>query len=879
MNVGTGTRLGPYELLSLQGKGGMGEVYRARDTRLDRTVAIKVLPQHLSSNPQRRQRFEREARAVSALSHPHICVLYDVGQQDGIDYLVMEYIEGQSLADRLTKGPLPLDQALTYAVQIADALDKAHRAGIVHRDLKPANIMLTKSGAKLLDFGLAKLLRGDSETLFTAQSNLPTERISLTEEGTIVGTFEYMAPEQLEAGTVDARTDIFSFGAVLYEMITGRKAFVGKSQASLIAAILSSEPQPVSILQPMSPPALDRVVQRCLAKEPDGRWQTARDLMLELKWVADEGSTASPAALVVRGKNRERLAWVVAGALLLALIVALAYAIANLRRSDVDVTVTRFIIPASEKQTLLNPTISPDGRRLVFAKRAGGKLQLWYRPLDSLTAQPLTEKISFPVFSFWSPDSRYIGFFSDGKLKKMDISGGPAQPIADTTSPRGASWNRDGVIIFTPDVTTPLYRVSATGGEVSQLTTLDESRHEISHRWPFFLPDGRHFLYLARSAQPENTAIYIGSLDSKETKLIFTVDSSPTYAPPGYLLFCREANLLALPFDTDRLEVTGKAFPVIEGVSYDDQNSQAHFSVSSTGVLVYRSGGSQDSQLTWFDRNGTQLGTAGQPGRYGDPRLSPDEKRVAVPHSEPPTFVPDIWIIELTRGAATRLTSDPAVDIAPEWSPDGSRIAFSSNRDGQFNLYQKLSSGAGRDEDLLKSAELKVMEDWSVDGRFILYRTRGDTNFEIWVLPLFGDQKPYALLQTGFSENFAKLSPNGKWVAYVSNETGANQVYVREFQGRGGKCLVSTGGGGAPHWRHDGKEIFYTDAGKIMAVDMKAGDAGFEPGVPKLLFERRGAARFDVSRDGQRFLVALPIEENPPEPIKVVMNWTADLKR
>ena len=478
MNVGTGTRLGPYELLSLLGKGGMGEVYRARDTRLDRTVAIKVLPQHLSSNPQRRQRFEREARAVSALSHPHICVLYDVGQQDGIDYLVMEYIEGQSLADRLAKGPLPLDQALTYAVQIADALDKAHRAGIIHRDLKPANIMLTKSGAKLLDFGLAKLLSADSEAVFTAQSNLPTERISLTEEGTIVGTFQYMAPEQLEAGTVDARTDIFSFGAVLYEMITGRKAFAGKSHASLIAAILSSEPQPISALQPMSPPALDRMVQRCIAKEPDERWQTARDLMLELKWVANEGSNASPAALVVRGKSRERLAWVVAGALLLALIVTLAYAIANLRRSDVEVT--RFIIPGSEKQTLLNPTISPDGRRLVFANRAGGKLHLWYRPLDSLTAQPLTDKISFPVFSFWSPDSRYIGFFSDGKLKKMEISGGPAQPIADTTSPRGASWNRDGVIIFTPDVTTPLYRVSATGGEVSQLTGSTATAHNLA---------------------------------------------------------------------------------------------------------------------------------------------------------------------------------------------------------------------------------------------------------------------------------------------------------------------------------------------------------------------------------------------------------------
>jgi eukaryotic-like serine/threonine-protein kinase len=881
MNLGTGTRLGPYELLSPLGKGGMGEVYRAKDTRLDRTVAIKVLPQNLSSDPQRRQRFEREARAVSALSHPHICVLYDVGHQDGIDYLVMEYIQGESLADRLSKGPLPLDQALGYAIQVADALDKAHRAGIIHRDLKPANIMLTKLGAKLLDFGLAKLRGGDSEAVFTAQSNVPTEQISLTGAGTIVGTFQYMAPEQVEAGAVDARTDIFAFGAVLYEMITGRKAFTGKSHASLIAAILERDPELVSSIQPMTPPALDRLVKKCLAKDPDQRWQSAGDVADELKWITEAASVPSVTTPgIVRGKNRERLTWMAATAILLfAVIGALPFVVGYFRRTPNETSATRFIIPASEKQTLLNPSISPDGRRLAYFMRGEGKTKLWNRELESLTAQPLIDMLQWPNFSFWSPDSHYIGFFADGKLKRIEISGGAAQPIADASSPRGASWNSDGVIIFTPDVRTPLYRVSATGGEAIQLTTLDESRQETSHRWPFFLPDGRHFLYLARSSQTENTGIYVGSLDSRDTKMIVTADSSLAYSPPGYLLFLRDATLMAQPFDANKLEVTGKAFAVMEDVSYDDQNALAHFSVSGNGVLVYRTGGSQDSQLTWFDRNGKQLGTVGQPGRYGQPRLSPDEMRIVVSHAEPPAFVPDIWIIELARGAASRLTSDPAVDTAPEWSPDGSRIAFSSNREGQFNLYQRLSSGAGSDEELLKSSEPKIIYDWSGDGRFILYRIRTKTRLKLWVLPLFGEGAPYRLLQTEFNETFVKLSPNGKWVAYVSDETGRNEVYVREFQGSGDKYIVSTGGGGSPRWRWDGKEIFYASAGKIMAVDVKTVGAVFEPGVPKPLFASTRAGSFDVTRDGQRFLISVPIEESSPEPITVVLNWTADLKR
>jgi eukaryotic-like serine/threonine-protein kinase len=883
-----GRTLGHYRVVSLLGSGGMGEVYRATDTRLDRTVALKVLPQHLSSDPERRQRFEREARAVSSLSHPHICALYDIGQQDGIDYLVMEYIEGESLADRLARGPLPADQALRYGIQVADALDKAHRAGIIHRDFKPANVMLTKTGAKLLDFGLAKLHASETEAVIRGQSNLPTEQMSLTTEGTIVGTLQYMAPEQLEAGAVDARTDIFAFGAVLYEMITGRKAFSGKSQANLIAAILSSEPQPVSTVQPMAPPTLDRVVKTCLAKDPDERWQTAHDLMLELKWIAEAGSEASTAApVVVRGRNRERLAWIVAG-VLLGLVAVLLFVIANLRRAPTEVSATRFVISASEKQGLHYPSISPDGRRLVYPASTEGKQQLWIRNLDSVTPQLLTgtDRTSYPAF--WSPDGRNIGFFADGKLKKLQLSGGPVQPLTDAPNPLGGSWNREGVIIFAPDGTSPLYRMSANGGERTQLTTLDESRQEHTHRWPLFLPDGHHFLYLARSPQRENTAIYLGSLDSKETKRVLTADSNVAYAPQGYLLFAREGTLMAQPFDVDKLVVTGDEFSVVEQISSMLLSTMAGFSVSENGVLAYVTG-NPTVQLTWFDRSGTQLRTVGNPfgivadktlpADYLSFRLSPDEKRVAVSRIDPPAVAPDISLIELTRGVASKLTSEPRIDDFPVLSPDGSQIAFSSNREGAMNLYWKLASGAGKEEGLLKSNQAGHMQDWSPDGRFLLYRTYGvKTKSDIWVLPLFGDRKPYPFLNNEFDEAFARFSPDGQWVAYVSDEAGTSEVYVRRFQGSGGSWRISTGGGSVPCWRRIG-ELFYLSGRKLMAVDVKASDSSFEPGVPKLLFEKSGIRNYEVTRDGQRFLIGVPVEESSPEPITVVLNWTADLKR
>jgi serine/threonine protein kinase len=881
MTIATGTRLGPYEILSSLGAGGMGEVYRARDTRLDRTVSVKILPQHLSSSHDRRQRFDREARAISSLSHPHICSLYDVGQQDGIDYLVMEYIDGESLAERLKKGPLALNQALSYAIQVADALDKAHRAGIVHRDLKPANIMLTRTGAKLLDFGLAKLRGNDHEGEPAQQSNMPTEPIGITGEGVIVGTFQYMAPEQLEAGQVDARTDIFAFGAVFYEMITGRKAFTGKSRVSLIGAILKDDPPAISTIQPMSPPALDHVVKTCLAKDPDERWQTAHDLMQELKWVADSGSQAGTgAATVGRGRNRERLAWIVATAiLLLALLTTLPFVITHLREPPVDTRAFRLSIPAPNLTVYSSFAISPDGRRLAFTGTdSSGKPRLWVRPLDSLTPQPLpeTDEAGYP---FWSPDSRFIGFFAAGKLKKIDVSGGSPQTLCDARLGRGGTWNRDGVIVFAPTTRSALYRVSAAGGEAAPLTTLDPSS-ETSHRWPQFLPDGRHYLYLSRQ---EKSGIYVGSLDSKETRRIVDTDFNAAYAPRGDLLFVREGALMAQPFDAGKLELTGEPSRVAQQVRLStDLNS--HFTGSENGVLVYQSGDEMaDSQLAWHDRAGKQISTVGPAGNYSSIWLSPDQNGVAIVREE--KSIDNIWLIDIARNAPTRFTFVPAFDVNPIWSPDGSRIVFGSTRNGQEDLYVKPASGRGDEELLLKTSSPKFPTDWSSDGKLLLYmETNARGKYDIWKLPLEGDRTPKPFLQDDYNKFDANFSPDGKWIAYSSDESGQQQIYVQPFPGGGGKYQVSIAGGGNPRWRRDGKELFYISADrKLVAVEVKAGST-FAAGATKPLFDIHvkgflpTVSNYAVSRDGQRFLTNDFAETSAP-PITVVLNWTADLKR
>jgi serine/threonine protein kinase len=892
MPLSPGTRLGAYEILSPLGAGGMGEVYRARDTRLDRTVAIKVLPQHLASDPAARERFEREARAVSSLNHPHICTLHDVGHQEGVDYLVMEYLEGQTLAARLERGPLPLDELLRYAIEIADALDRAHRQGLIHRDLKPGNIMLTKTGAKLLDFGLAKLRPADPAGAVPGSSALLTQRADLTAEGTIVGTLQYMAPEQLEGKDADARTDIFSFGAVLYEMITVKKAFEGKNQASVIAAILTVEPQAVSAIQPMTPPALDRVVKRCLAKDPDDRWQTARDLMSELKWISEGNSQAGAATPAsTRRRDRGRLSWIVAAIAMLGLVASLPIAITHLRMSPAKATAARFTMMPPEKNTFETSfALSPDGRRIAFVAASDAGPQLWIRPLDSFEAQPLpgTENASLP---FWSPDGRYIGFFTNGKLKKIEASGGAVQTVCDAPDGRGGTWNQDGLIIFCPRPRDVLHRVLAAGGEPVPITKLDTSRQELGHRWPHFLPDGRHFLFTARSSRREDEAIYIGSLDSDSRAQVATTVSSSAYAAPGYLLFVREGTLMAQPFDAARLKITGDPTPIAEKVEMQGENGPtgyASFSVASSGVLVYRRGFRRNSQLIWFDRGGKQIAILGQPGDYDDPALSPDGTRLALDRRESQASS-DLWVIDLSRSLFTRLTFDPAEERQPVWSPDGSRIVFSSNRTGIYDLYQRMSNGAGGDDLLLHSELTKWPDDWSRDGRFILYDSTDRTNLDLWVLPMTGTSagdKPGPYVQTEFNEAHGHFSPDARWVAYTSDESGRPEVFVQPFPASGGKWQVSTEGGDQATWSSDGREIVYIGPDrKVMAVPIKA-DTTFEAGVPHSLFQTRTYApgmtfssnSYLLSPDGQRLLVISTVEGASSTPLSVVLNWTADLK-
>ncbi|MEE9231601.1 MAG: protein kinase, partial [Acidobacteriota bacterium] len=659
MPLTPGTRLGRYEVIRFIDAGGMGEVYVAKDSELDRTVAIKVLPEHLAIDPGRRQRFEREARAVSSLNHPHICTLYDVGHEKDVHYLVMEHLEGETLAARLKKGALPTEEALTVAIQIADALDKAHRQGVVHRDLKPGNIMLTRSGAKLLDFGLAKQTPNSRPSPSSAAQ---TESSPLTAEGTVVGTFQYMAPEQLEGKEADARTDLFAFGAVLYEMVTGKKAFEGKSQASLIAAIMHVHPPPVSTLQPIAPRALDRVVKQCLAKDPDERWHSAHDLTSELKWVAEAGSQAGVAAPVsARRRVQSRLAWSLV-ALLAAVSVFLG--VVHYREISPESQTSRTFVPAPEGARFARfgdragpVEISPDGRHLAFVATGDGPNMLWIRSLDALEARLLagTEGAYWP---FWSPDSRYLGFFAQGKLKRIKIVGGPVLTLCDAADARGGTWSQENVIVFAGDSIHPLFKVSAAGGEPTQVTELDKSQREETHRFPHFLPDGRHFLYATRipggGGEPKRVVIMVGSIDSDERKSILETSGNAAYAS-NHLLFSHTQTLMAQRFDPDRLELIGDAVPIAENLQFDNLYNRVGFSVSRNGILAYQSTTPPAaSDRVWYDRSGTQVWIVGEPAIYTDHSLSPDGTTAVVTINEPKTGYMDLWMVDLVRGIRTR---------------------------------------------------------------------------------------------------------------------------------------------------------------------------------------------------------------------------------
>jgi len=898
MPLTPGTRLGPYEITAPLGAGGMGEVYRARDTRLERTVAVKILPEHLSSNAELQARFEREARAVSSLNHPHICHLYDIGSQDGTAYLVMEYLEGESLADRLRKGALPLKQSLEFGGQITDALATAHRGGILHRDLKPGNIMLTPSGAKLLDFGLAKAVPAlgasagvaggmtpSTPTMTIADLSSPSK--GLTQRGTVLGTFQYMAPEVLQGAEADARSDIFSVGCVLYEMVTGRRAFDGKSQLSVLTGILEKDPDPVSQIQKASPPALDHVVKTCLEKNPEERFQTAHDVKLQLKWIATGGPQAG---IAPPAQSTSRSGWVVAGAAVLALVlIALYFSLAPhpgpVVRSFIEAPPGMSYITLSPSAG--PPAISPDGTRLVFTARdEKGNPMLYLRPLSSLTAQPLagTEDSSYP---FWSPDSREIGFFAGGKLKKIEAGGGPPQILANAALGRGGAWSKEGVIVFAPGTSNSLLRVPAMGGAAELATKMDVASGENSHRWPCFLPDGQHFLYWARSSHgAQGNTVYIGSLGSLQAKPIMKSELMALYVP-NYLLFLREQTLMAQPFNTRSFETTGVATPVAEHVAINSTTNRPIFAASDNGTLIYQAGNLQGGwHLFWFTRDGKQTGSVADLASYFDPSFSPDGTRLATALISQGTG--DIWIFDLARGTKTRLTFDPSIQRYPIWTPDGKTIFFGSNREGGFHIYSKASDGSGPEQALIEGDDaFKFPESVSPDQRFLVYMrvaTDQRSATDIYGLPLSGERKPFPIVQNAFNNMQPRVSPDGKWMAYSSNESGRFEVYVIGFPGGGAQWQVSTGGGSFPSWRRDGRELFWLDAkDNMMAVDVNTAATAVRMGTPQTLFHAGGVQTqqgpYAVTADGKKFLVNIGDVKEENQPFILVQNWTAEIKR
>jgi len=892
--LAAGTTLGPYKILAPLGAGGMGEVYRAHDSRLGRDVAVKVLSPHLAATPEVRARFEREARTISQLNHPHICTLHDVGHQDGVDYLVMELLEGETLAHRLEKGLLPVAEVLTLGTQIADALDRAHRAGVVHRDLKPGNVMLTKGGAKLMDFGLARAagLAGAPGTL----TESPTVSRPLTAEGTIVGTFQYMAPEQLEGKEADARTDLWALGCVLYEMATGKRAFEGKSQASLIVAIMKDEPRPVSELQPLSPPALEHLVRRCLSKDPDKRWQSAGDLARELEWVAAGGSqTRAPLAPAVdrgaRGRGRERLLW--SAALLLVVLAAAAIVtVPRLLPHGPRQAVSRFSITAPENVTLgpdaAASAISPDGRTLAFvAVDSAGTSRIWIRPLDSLAPRELigTENGALP---FWSPDSRLIGFFADGKLKKILAAGGSPEVLCDVRDGRGGSWSRDGVIVFAPDPAGPLFRVPVSGGTPVQVTSLDSTHHETAHRWPYFLPDGRHFLFVALPARQGNYDAYAGSLDSRGRRFVVSAGAAPIYAAPGYLLYIRSASVVAQRFDARRLSLSGEPVTLGEAPTPSGYDALPRVTTSDDGVMAHFGAGLPNTELKWFDRLGHPAGTIPLPsGRYEEAHLSPDGKRICLGRRSSASAT-DLWLLDLDRPVPTRFTFGPFINQCAVWSPDGSRIAFNSNRSGPMDIYAKPVGGAGEEQRLLISSGLFMqLSQWTPDGRSLVYSEPGPgSGWDLWLLPTEGDHKPVPYRRTAFNEYLGAVSPDGRWMAYFSEESGKVELYAQSFPSPGSKYQVSTNGAGGPlnfpsWWVRDGRELIYLgqDGLTLMAADVQTSPA-FKAGAPHKLFKLRADCLWaDITRDGQRVLVTVPAGQASASTITVEMNWTAAMRK
>jgi len=900
MPLSSGTRLGPYQIVSPVGAGGMGEVYRAVDTRLDRAVAIKILPAHLSEKPEALERFQREARAISQLSHANICQLYDLGEQNGIHFIVMEFLEGETLGTRLAKGRMPLEQVLRYGAEIAEGLDQAHRSGVVHRDLKPGNIMLTRTGAKLLDFGLAKTAApvmpqssGLSATLTSPNLSQP-----LTAEGTVIGTYQYMSPEQIEGREADRRSDIFSFGAVLYEMATGKRAFEGKSQVTVASAILEKDPEPISTHQPLAPAALQNVVQGALMKEPDSRWQSAADIARQLRWISSSPSSAGGAVPMHRPfRWRERAVWASVIAILLGAVLWFAL----LARPHPRLVRAALLAPADAVFDFVGdfsgpPVLSPDGTRVAFAAHAPKERNaIWVRKLQASSAEKLAGTDG--AYSiFWSADGKYLGYFADGKLRKIAAGGGPVNILADAPNARGGAWNQNNVILYTPDYRDVLWKVNANGGTPVRVTTINPQKHS-THRWPAFLPDGKHFLFYATNhagGGPQDNGIYYGSLDGGDPKLVLATDGAGLYSS-GYLLYHLQTALIAQKFDAARGTLSGDPIAIATDVQHDSGTFRTVFSAADDGTLLYQPGFSSMRQidLVWRDRNGRVLGNASESAGYKGGRLSPDGKRLAVAIGDPTS---GIWILDLERGIRTRVTFDDASHRSPSWSADGQRIAFNTLQGATVmtgaSLHAKDANGLGKDELLLELKEANGTPEtlswpqWSADGRYLAFtRQFGPTGAAIWGMPTSGDNKPFAVVKPESASGrvvYSRLSPDGHWLAYSAIDGAREEIYVTSFPDGSGRWQVSREGGTYPIWRGDGKEMYFMglDA-NLYAVAVSRAQNRFEVGSAQMLFPLRNVYAtgepYDVAPDGKRFLVFTQPEASS-SPITLVLNWTAELK-
>ncbi|HEY3204698.1 MAG TPA: protein kinase [Thermoanaerobaculia bacterium] len=859
--IASGSRLGPYEILAPLGAGGMGEVYKARDTRLERTVAVKVLPQGLSSSAEVRQRFEREARTISQLSHPHICALYDVGREGETEYLVMEYLEGETLSDRLAKGPLPLEQTMRYGIEIADALDKAHRQGIVHRDLKPGNVMLTKSGVKLLDFGLAKAVAPSTPQQLTS---FPTQQ-ALTQEGTILGTFQYMAPEQLEGRDADARTDIFAFGAVLHEMATGKKAFSGASQASLISSIMGSEPPAVSTVSPMTPPAFDRIVRTCLAKDPEERWQSAADIKRELQWVAEGSQEVSTAAS--RTIRRSWIPWAIAAVMTVA---AAALAVRSLRSASPE-RLHLSIVPLESSVLTEFFELSPDGRNLAFIAYGGGKCLVRVRDLRSGEIRDLPGTDGAETV-FWSPDGRSLGFVARGKLRSIALATGSIDVLCDASAGRGGDWGPKGDILFPQKAVGAIYRVPSSGGTAVAATALEKG--DLLHRWPQFLPDGSRFLYFAKTDRAETTGTYLATVGKPGRKLVLRNGATGVFFASDLLVYVRGGSLLAQHIDSGRGELTGEPEIVTRSVLRGNLGSfRDLFSVSDSGVIVLQAG-SADRRLTWVDRRGKVLKTVGSPASILTVSLSPDERQAGFTVRSVETGADSVFIAELDRDVVTPLVEN---GFLPTWTPDGSAI-FYDHRSAPRELRRRAMRGDPRDEPTGLTGAFTNPNSISPDGRYLLF-SKFDRNHDIGVLDLQGDRKPQMLIATEFAEAVPHFSPDGRWFVYSSDELGEPEIFVRRFPMTNEKWRISTSGGQQPSWSADGKEIFYVALDdNLMAARVSTG-ASFSSAPPEALFpttlalNNPTANQYAASADGQRFLMAVPTRGIDSRIFQVLMNW------